>query len=507
MAYQKSKITVENESYEIAQAHDAQFKATSDDKDTSNSNTWTDIEPLEDEEINSNIFNKMSKMFSNVRYLYNELGGSGAITATSDSIQKKLDDIETTKIAKDHKHNTGTYNELKTVLPVVNYQNDSPHTIPTSSVLTAMNTAISDIQTNLATAQTNYDKYFKKAPNERYRGKNLGVWNTTSDVDKFCSTYTSPNYTGLCLGDYVTIMDGTYNAQWMIAGFDTENTNSSNNGVGICMIPKGVLGTRQLDPVLVSGGFGFVRGLPEGYYSTGIRTYMNNTIAPKLQKVLGSHMVNRNVNLTKFKYYYISSRTEGARRFINSGDNQGYNAIATNDYLTLMTWYQIFGPLFGFEPDPWGDGSYKVYDTLVSIFNNTGFIYRSIWDRYTNVQQTINALISAWPWPYSSGTYTGRQSIEDFVYSMQFHRWKLPIFDHISPASSDNTPYWLREPTPIHMMRYGSYTHPIMEHWSIYDGAMYNITANGYTFSLASNCNCNNSFAPYLGVRPFMYIR
>ena len=361
MAYQKSKITVENESYEIAQAHDAQFKATSDDKDTSNSNTWTDIEPLEDEEINSNIFNKMSKMFSNVRYLYNELGGSGAITATSDSIQKKLDDIETTKIAKDHKHNTGTYNELKTVLPVVNYQNDSPHTIPTSSVLTAMNTAISDIQTNLATAQANYDKYFKKAPNERYRGKNLGVWNTTSDVDKFCSTYTSPNYTGLCLGDYVTIMDGTYNTQWMIAGFDTENTNSSNNGVGICMIPKSayIFYTSKLSWVKNGSRTSF-------FYGSAAYNSVQNVYNTTLSKILTGHAVK----------YKILATT----KINDTLDTAASPAITVIDYVYMhpLSVPMVFGPVTTYATDTYPypvtiSDAIKKYVSKGTYFTTSGY--------------------------------------------------------------------------------------------------------------------------------------
>lgn len=57
-----------------------------------------------------------------------------------------------------------------------------------------------------------------------YRGKNLGTLASLTDVENFISehNFATTTFSDLFLGDYFTIQDGTYKANWMIAGFNTE---------------------------------------------------------------------------------------------------------------------------------------------------------------------------------------------------------------------------------------------------------------------------------------------
>ena len=81
-------------------------------------------------------------------------------------------------------------------------------------------------------------------PNTRYKVKNLGTWSSTADVDNFLySCCHDTGYYGATIGSYVTINDGTYNKEWIIAGFDCEHNKTASdgtpydNGYGIFMIP------------------------------------------------------------------------------------------------------------------------------------------------------------------------------------------------------------------------------------------------------------------------------
>ena len=241
MALQKNKIHVEGTTYEIAQAEQANISGTSDDKDTSNSNTWTDIEPLEDEEINSNIFNKMSKMFSNVRYLYNELGTGADSNGSSRSVKSQLNDIRTGTAPLKHRHSVVDKVDNIRVIPTNDIKSDSNDTLPTCALLSQLDTALTTVEKKI----NDIDTAYKANPNNRIpigNGRHMGTFNTTADVNNFCAKYNSTNkYGDLRLGDYITINDGIYNANWMIAGFDTEENNGSLSGKGICLIPQKVL--------------------------------------------------------------------------------------------------------------------------------------------------------------------------------------------------------------------------------------------------------------------------
>ena len=212
-------------------------------------------------------------------------------------------------------------------------------------------------------------------PNTRYKSQNLGTWNNYNDVDNFlysCCNYTG--YYGATIGSYVTINDGTYNKEWIIAGFDCEHNhqasdgNIKDNGYGICLIPKTSLGKEKWD-------FSSTR---KGYNGSDINTSTLPDVANNLKKVLGDHLILRNV--------LLSSDT------VNSNSNYYASAYKwTTAYCTLMSMGQVTGtfannrnkyddgeanyklPLFNYET--W---SFDVISWLRGIYGNNysdGFVF------------------------------------------------------------------------------------------------------------------------------------
>jgi hypothetical protein len=129
--------------------------------------------------------------------------------------------------------------------------------------------------------------------NGLYRGKNLGTV-TSSNIDSFVSTHEiyTGKFTDLYLGDYFTLQDGTYNIEWMIAGFDWGyNMGTSSMYVtdhAICVIPRGngVLTAAYNDTDTTDNGYIYSKlhadiiGGDQGL----VNHFTNN--------VLGNHLVN-----------------------------------------------------------------------------------------------------------------------------------------------------------------------------------------------------------------------
>ncbi len=182
-------------------------------------------------------------------------------------------------------------------------------------------------------------------PNTRYKSQNLGTWSSVKDVDDFLySCCHDTGYYGATIGSYVTIMDGTYNKEWVIAGFDMEHNATAadgtvyDNGYGICLIPKKSLGNYVWSDEI--DGF-----TSNGYNGSSINTSTLPAVANNLKKVLGDHLVLRNVLLS-------SSR---------NNSNQASAYTWTTAYCTLMSAGQITGT-FASDSNKYDDGeaNYKL---------------------------------------------------------------------------------------------------------------------------------------------------
>lgn len=183
-------------------------------------------------------------------------------------------------------------------------------------------------------------------PNTRYKSQNLGTWSSVEDVDNFLfSCCHDTGYYGATIGSYVTINDGTYNKEWVIAGFDCEHNRTASdgtvydNGYGICLIPKKSLGNEIWSYTSIN----------EGYNGSGINTSTLPTVANNLKKVLGDYLIERNV--------LLSNSRDG-----NSNSSHYANSyVWTTAYCTLMSMGQITGT-FASNRNKYDDGeaNYKL---------------------------------------------------------------------------------------------------------------------------------------------------
>ena len=185
-------------------------------------------------------------------------------------------------------------------------------------------------------------------PNTRYEVKNLGTWSSIKDVDNFLfSCCHDTGYYGATIGSYVTINDGTYNKEWVIAGFDMEHNakaadgSTYDNGYGICLIPKKSLGNYKWNYTAIS----------DGYNGSNINTSTLPTVANNLKKVLGSYLIERNVLLSsaRDKNHYASAYTWTTAycTLMSMGQVTGTFASNRNKYDDGEANYKL--PLFNYE--------------------------------------------------------------------------------------------------------------------------------------------------------------
>ena len=206
-------------------------------------------------------------------------------------------------------------------------------------------------------------------PNKRYDNSvSLGTWSSISAVDAFFSRFNHDNnykdgIVKLSLGNVVTIQDGTYNAVWEIAGFDMEHNQLAadgttfDNGYGICLIPQTQLTTAKWNASSTLTG---------AYKSSTMNTTHLPDIVTKLQNVLGSHLIQRNV--------LLSNSVENGNYYSN-----GYTW--TTAYATLMSIGQMTGT-FAANNNKYDDGeaNYKLpIFNFMEFKTNYSFWSRGVW--------------------------------------------------------------------------------------------------------------------------------
>lgn len=126
-----------------------------------------------------------------------------------------------------------------------------------------------------------------------FRGKNLGVLDSLSAVEGFLNEHnvSRGGFDDLYLGDYFTIKDGTYNAEWEIVGFNVYyhkgDTDFNNNHV-VLMPKKNLLTSKMNDTDDTTGG----------YYGSYIHQTVIPTIDDKLAIILREHLLSRRAFLS-----------------------------------------------------------------------------------------------------------------------------------------------------------------------------------------------------------------
>lgn len=198
--------------------------------------------------------------------------------------------------------------------------------------------------------------------NGMYRGKNLGTI-TSSNIDSFVAEHeiSEGKFADLYLGDYFVIQDGTYNKEWMIAGFDMDYMRNmygddptyTVQNHHIFIIPKG--------PGVVKGRMHSTNSTAGGIYNSEIYSTLNNTILPKFTAVLGNHI------------------SDQCSQVVSAADNTGVPTSARRGVVTIQLpkMVQIYGYI-NYEAADWTSGQY--YEKL-PIYN---FIPRmvssSVWN-------------------------------------------------------------------------------------------------------------------------------
>ena len=204
-----------------------------------------------------------------------------------------------------------------------------------------------------------------------YRGKNLGTFTSTAELETFLSNHeiATGNFTDLYLGDYFTIQDGTYNANWMIAGFDTEFykgwlvDGSSDvqwiNQHHITLIPRIPLFNAQMNSTNTTSG---------GYKGSAMHTSTLPTVVSNLQTVLGTHLLKR--------YALLSNAVDTTRsNMFGTAGGASSSWEWTEVYATLPSEVQIYGSTI------WSSSGYDTGEACMKlpVFNFINHVQFSRW--------------------------------------------------------------------------------------------------------------------------------
>lgn len=205
-----------------------------------------------------------------------------------------------------------------------------------------------------------------------YRGKNLGTITSTAELETFLSNHevSAGQFVDLYLGDYFTIQDGTYNANWMIAGFDTEFykgwlDSSSNptpyiNQHHITLIPRIPLFNAQMNSTNTT---------PGGYKGSAMHTSTLPTVVSNLQTVLGSNLLKRYALLSNEVNTTISN-------MFGNASGASFSFEWSEVYATLPSEVQIYGSTI------WSSSGYDTGEACMKlpVFN---FINHTQFGRWT----------------------------------------------------------------------------------------------------------------------------
>lgn len=250
---------------------------------------------------------------------------------------------------------------------------------------TSPNSATGDITLGYSIySPTDFNAY---PHNGIYRGKNLGTFTSTAELETFLSDHevTTGNFVDLYLGDYFTIQDGTYNANWMIAGFDTKFykgwlDNSSNPTPYITqhhltLIPPVPLFNARMNSTNTTSG---------GYKGSAMHKSTLPTVVSNLQTVLGSHLL---------KHYALLSNAVNTTKSNMFGDASGASSSWewTEIYATLPSEMQIYGSTV------WSSSGYDTGEACMKlpVFNFINHVQFSRWSFWLRCVASSGSFCSA----------------------------------------------------------------------------------------------------------------
>ena len=201
-----------------------------------------------------------------------------------------------------------------------------------------------------------------------YRGKDLGTI-TSANIASFLSEHevSAGKFTDLYVGDEITIQDGTYNAVWLIAGFDTEYNKGDTAFTThhITLIPKTALYNDQMNSTDTTAG---------GYKGSAMHTTKLPALATKLQTALGTHLLTHRAIISN------AVNTEAA-----PGGSSTWKGIAsgwewTDVKCVLPTEVQVYGGTV-FSSSGWDTGEAEQKLPVFNFINPVQFGRWTFWLR------------------------------------------------------------------------------------------------------------------------------
>lgn len=233
--------------------------------------------------------------------------------------------------------------------------------------------------------------------NGLFKEGNTYTWNSVSDVKSFISSHgvSTGLFTGLYLGDTIKINDGTYNKDWIIAGFDTEYNKGDDTTTypgttkhHITLIPKTILFSAQMNSSNTTSG---------GYQGSVMFKSTLPTVVTNLQKVLSSYLLQRKILTDNSVGSNSSSGFTGW-----TGASNGWSWVSC--YASLMTEVQVYGSMvFGSSGYTVGEGCNKL--PIFNFINHTRYSRDSFWLRSV-ASSTVFALARG----YGSASYSASYS-------------------------------------------------------------------------------------------------
>ncbi len=165
-----------------------------------------------------------------------------------------------------------------------------------------------------------------------FRGKNLGTFASATEFEQFVSDHkiSTGVFDDLYLGDYFIIKDGTYNAQWMIAGFNTEY-NKGDTAVTkqtISLVNRTTITSAKMNESNTTEG---------GYKGSAMNTTTIPTIVEKIQTIFGDHLIQRRVLISNAVNTSAASMAGAGM----TGASSGWEW--SSQYATLLTEPQLYG--------------------------------------------------------------------------------------------------------------------------------------------------------------------
>ena len=184
---------------------------------------------------------------------------------------------------------------------------------------------------------------YRAEHNAHFRHKNLGTIASVAQCNEFMADYGINLETlgDVFPGDYFTIQDGTYNVDWMFAGFDTElnKGNTAFTSLHGTIIPVTKVTDAKMNSSNTTGtseNTSNTSGL-QAYAGSDMRVITLPAVATALRTVLGDHLKARKVLLSKT----MTAATE-------SMAGAGFNGASTawdwyDEYIVLMSEVQVYG--------------------------------------------------------------------------------------------------------------------------------------------------------------------